>query len=469
MMSDEFESAGVAAPDPQRGSAVSLHLTVADVDALCARIVAAGTTLDRGPEDSPPAGRVAVFRDPFGHRWFLNQPAYGGLMSRPVIVIVGAGPGVSGSVARRFAREGYDVGLLGIDEEQLVELAGELEALGAAVGRTVVDVTDVEATTAAIQRFGGFADRIDVLHFNPSAFREKDPLELTVAELLEDVALGVGALLTAVQAARPFMSAGGRVTVTGSMAADKPWNRAASLGVQKAGVRNLVHSLDTTLEPDGIRAVSVTVRGTLGARGCVHPGPRRRRDLGGGAPGRGRLADRGALLRMKPVDTARATVEDVHELALAMPHVQVVRRHARENPVYQVGGKSFVFFRNPRPDAFDPETGERYDDVIVFWVASEADKEALVQDESTPFFTTPHFNGHPSVLLRGSRIGELTRAELAEVVQDAWLVPRALEAARERLARPAQPATRRPSRVSPRRSRGRAARRRSPGRGRRRG
>jgi len=192
-------------------------------------------------------------------------------MSGPVIVIVGAGPGVSGSVARRFAREGYDVGLLGIDEEQLVELAGELEALGAAVGRTVVDVTDVEAATAAIQRFGGFADRIDVLHFNPSAFREKDPLELTVAELLDDVALGVGALLTAVQAARPFMSAGARVTVTGSMAADKPWNRAASLGVQKAGVRNLVRSLDTTLEPDGIRAVSVTVRGTLARDGAFTP------------------------------------------------------------------------------------------------------------------------------------------------------------------------------------------------------
>lgn len=73
MMADEFESAGVAGPDPQCGSAVTLHLTVADVDALCVRIVASGVTLDRGPEDSPPAGRVAVFRDPFGHRWFLNQ------------------------------------------------------------------------------------------------------------------------------------------------------------------------------------------------------------------------------------------------------------------------------------------------------------------------------------------------------------------------------------------------------------
>ena len=103
-----------------------------------------------------------------------------------------------------------------------------------------------------------------------------------------------------------------------------------------------------------------------------------------------------------------------------MPHVTVVYG-PRENPIYQVGGKSFVFFRTPRPDAVDPVTGERYPDVIIFWVASEIEKQALVLDGTTPFFTTPHFDGHPSVLLRASRVGELTREELAELVQDAWL------------------------------------------------
>jgi hypothetical protein len=115
-----------------------------------------------------------------------------------------------------------------------------------------------------------------------------------------------------------------------------------------------------------------------------------------------------------------ARLEDVHELALAMPHV-TVEYGTGDNPIYQVGGKSFIFFRNPRPDAIDLETGERYRDVIVFWVASEADKQALVQDEASPFFTTAHFDGHPSVLLRASRIGELTRQEVAELVEEAWL------------------------------------------------
>lgn len=109
----------------------------------------------------------------------------------------------------------------------------------------------------------------------------------------------------------------------------------------------------------------------------------------------------------------------MHAIAGAMPHV-TVEGGAHDNPVYQVGGKSFVFFRNPRPDAFDAETGERYTDVIVFWVPDETDKQALVEDESSPFFTTPHFAGHPSVLLRASRVGELTLAQLTGIIEDAW-------------------------------------------------
>ncbi len=74
MMSAEYPDYGVEAPDPARGNAVSLHLSVPDLDALAERLVAAGVTFDRGPEDEPGIGRVATFHDPFGHRWFLNQP-----------------------------------------------------------------------------------------------------------------------------------------------------------------------------------------------------------------------------------------------------------------------------------------------------------------------------------------------------------------------------------------------------------
>ena len=184
-------------------------------------------------------------------------------MAKPVLLVVGAGPGVGGSVAHRFGREGFDVALVSRSEEQLSRLGADLQGVGVTAGWSALDITDEAAFRAAVQRFGGETGRIDVVHFNPSAFRQQDPLHLTPEALLDDVRLGVAALLTAVQAARPFMSAGARVTATGSMAADRPWHEAASLGVQKAGLRNLVRSLDATLRPDGIRAVSVTVRGTL--------------------------------------------------------------------------------------------------------------------------------------------------------------------------------------------------------------
>jgi hypothetical protein len=123
---------------------------------------------------------------------------------------------------------------------------------------------------------------------------------------------------------------------------------------------------------------------------------------------------------VKGGDDRPARAADVHEIARGMPHVTVTGG-SRQNPVYQVGGNSFVFFRNPRPDAFDPVTKERYDDVIVIWVESDDEKAALVQDADSPFFTTDHFNGHRSVLVRASRLNEITRQELAELIQDAWL------------------------------------------------
>ena len=115
-----------------------------------------------------------------------------------------------------------------------------------------------------------------------------------------------------------------------------------------------------------------------------------------------------------------ATEADVHHLAAGMPFVTTVQG-SLGRPVYQVGGRSFVFFRNARPDAVDPVSGERWTDVIVFWVPDETDKQALLQDARGVFTTTSHFDGHPSVLVRESRLHELTYAELAELVEDAWL------------------------------------------------
>jgi hypothetical protein len=115
-----------------------------------------------------------------------------------------------------------------------------------------------------------------------------------------------------------------------------------------------------------------------------------------------------------------ARLSDVHEIAAGMPHTKRIEG-PKGNAIYQVGGKSFVFFRTPQPDAAEPDNGERLADVIMIWVESESEKLALVQDPDSPFFTTDRFDDHPSVLVRASRLADVSRTELAELIQDGWL------------------------------------------------
>jgi hypothetical protein len=115
-----------------------------------------------------------------------------------------------------------------------------------------------------------------------------------------------------------------------------------------------------------------------------------------------------------------ATMTDLDELALALP--QVTKEVSDDGrPSYLVHGKMFCFHRSRRPDARDPDTGERLDDVLMFRVDGLDVKELMVADERGVFFTTPHFNGYPAVLMRIPDLERIDREELYELVVEAWL------------------------------------------------
>jgi hypothetical protein len=114
-----------------------------------------------------------------------------------------------------------------------------------------------------------------------------------------------------------------------------------------------------------------------------------------------------------------ATLRDIDEAALGLPEV-TREPETGGRPVFKVRGKTFAFARDPRKDAFDPEAGEPYDDVLAFSCTAE-DKESMVSDPDSPWFTTPHWNGYNAVLLLERDLGRLTVDELREVVTDAWL------------------------------------------------
>jgi hypothetical protein len=115
-----------------------------------------------------------------------------------------------------------------------------------------------------------------------------------------------------------------------------------------------------------------------------------------------------------------ATSRDLDRLALALPETtKEVSDDGR--PSYLVHGKAFILHRSRRPDAVHPETGERLDDVLMFRVDGPEAKELVLADPRKLFFTTPHFDGYPAVLIRIPDLAQLDVAELRDTVVEAWL------------------------------------------------
>ena len=114
-----------------------------------------------------------------------------------------------------------------------------------------------------------------------------------------------------------------------------------------------------------------------------------------------------------------ATPQDVDDICRGLPEVELGTSWG-DNPTYKVRGKGFLMHRPPGRTAIDPETGEWYTDLLVITVPGESEKRALVDDARLPFFTIDHFKGYNAVLVQQSRLGEVAREELAEIITDAW-------------------------------------------------
>ena len=110
---------------------------------------------------------------------------------------------------------------------------------------------------------------------------------------------------------------------------------------------------------------------------------------------------------------------DLDKLALALP--QTTKEVYEGRPAYRVHGKLYCCQRGRRPDAIDPDTGERMEDVLMFRVADQDVKELLLADDRGLYFTTQHFDGYPAVLIRIPQLERLDRDELADLVAEAWL------------------------------------------------
>ena len=109
-----------------------------------------------------------------------------------------------------------------------------------------------------------------------------------------------------------------------------------------------------------------------------------------------------------------ATLRDLDRLALELPDT-TKELDSAGRPSYLVNGKWFVFHRPPRSDA-------PFDDVLAFRTDGIESKELLLADPRGIWFTTPHWNGYPGILLHIADLKKLKKAELREAVEEAWLM-----------------------------------------------
>jgi len=185
----------------------------------------------------------------------------------PLCTIVGMGPGVGYAVARRFGREGFAIAMVARRSSELERFAADLEKEGIAARGIAANAADTFALAQAMAEIEKQVGAIDVLVYNAAAVRQAPPTNLAPDDLVADFRVGVVGALACVQAVVPGMKARGSGTVllTGGGFAFEPTAALASLGVEKAALRNLAFSLHQELAPMGIHAATVTVGGTVGS------------------------------------------------------------------------------------------------------------------------------------------------------------------------------------------------------------
>jgi NAD(P)-dependent dehydrogenase (short-subunit alcohol dehydrogenase family) len=188
------------------------------------------------------------------------------------IVVAGAGPGMGLGIARRFAREGFDVALIARNQATLDQVLAAMAPDSGRHAGFAADLTDEASIRAAFARIGATMGAVSVLAYNASVWRPLPAMQFPPDQFARDLSLCVTGALVAAQAVHPAMKArgGGTILLTGGGLALAPQQGAAviSLATGKAAMRGFGFALAEALRPDGIHVGMVTIAGTI-ARGTA--------------------------------------------------------------------------------------------------------------------------------------------------------------------------------------------------------
>ncbi|MBN8546510.1 MAG: SDR family NAD(P)-dependent oxidoreductase [Ignavibacteria bacterium] len=193
-------------------------------------------------------------------------------MTEKVIVIVGMGGGIAFGVARKFGKENFIVAMVGRNGKKLREYKDMLEADGIKSEFYIGNAADEFSLKDALKRIEEELGTPDVLLYNVANIKGVNILDDTTEGMIHDFKMNViGAVISAKEVIPGMKKRGtGCILLTGGGFALYPDPNYASLGIGKAGIRNLALSLSKAVEGSGIIVGTVTVCGIVDASNPVH-------------------------------------------------------------------------------------------------------------------------------------------------------------------------------------------------------
>jgi NAD(P)-dependent dehydrogenase (short-subunit alcohol dehydrogenase family) len=186
--------------------------------------------------------------------------------SRPVLLVLGAGPGLGMSVARRFGANGYTVALVSRSATRHPDYLTALADSGVEASAFTADATDPVALRAAVGAVRDRYGRIDVGYFGPAS-ADSIPVDITELD-----AAGAGSALQSVITAVDFASllipelrerGGGGLLFAGGLSSIVPMPPLGGLTLMAAALRNYALTLHAALAPIGVYTGTITIGGLI--------------------------------------------------------------------------------------------------------------------------------------------------------------------------------------------------------------
>jgi NAD(P)-dependent dehydrogenase (short-subunit alcohol dehydrogenase family) len=182
-----------------------------------------------------------------------------------VAAVLGVGPGLGAAVARRFASEGFAVGLMARGEESLAAAREEVEGSGGTALAVAADATDAASVASAFDRVREELGEPEVFVYNAGAFQMGGILELSPERFDDCFRANCSGAFYGAQRVLPAMVERGHGTIilTGATAALRGSARFAALATGKFGLRALAQSMAREFGPRGIHVAHVIIDGQI--------------------------------------------------------------------------------------------------------------------------------------------------------------------------------------------------------------